>query len=141
MKTAVTPKLAPAPYKGKLEWPMLLQWLREDGWVGVEDAERVTARFRAGPSSLHPLVRLGGAGMTRRAGAGSSGTPLDTELLTEWLAGRCGLPYLRIDPLKVDVGRVADVMSVQYAQSRLALPVLVGPTEVTIATAEPFDTG
>jgi general secretion pathway protein E len=51
------------------------------------------------------------------------------------------LPYLRIDPLRVDVGRVADVMSVQYAQSRLALPVQVSPTEVTVATAEPFDTG
>jgi general secretion pathway protein E len=132
--------LAAAPYKGRLEWPMLLQWLREDGWVGAEDAERVTARFRAGPSSLHPLVRLGGAGLTKRGSAGTSGVPLDTELLTEWLAGRCNLPYLRIDPLRVDVGRVADVMSVQYAQSRLALPVQVGPSEVTVATAEPFDT-
>ncbi len=140
MKTAAA-KLVTAPYKGRLEWPMLLQWLREDGWVGSEDAERVTARFRAGPSSLHPLVRLGGAGLTKRGAADGSGVPLDTELLTEWLAGRCGLPYLRIDPLRVDVGRVADVMSVQYAQSRLALPVQVGATEVTIATAEPFDTG
>jgi general secretion pathway protein E len=30
------------------------------------------------------------------------------------------MAYLRIDPLRVDVGRVADVMSVQYAQSRNA---------------------
>ena len=35
------------------------------------------------------------------------------------------MPYLRIDPLKVDVGRVADVMSVHYAESRCALPVQV----------------
>jgi general secretion pathway protein E len=51
------------------------------------------------------------------------------------------LPYLRIDPLKADVGRVADVMPVQYAESRRALPVKVAPAEVTIATAEPFDVG
>jgi type II secretory ATPase GspE/PulE/Tfp pilus assembly ATPase PilB-like protein len=51
------------------------------------------------------------------------------------------LPYLRIDPLKADVGRVADVMPVQYAESRRALPVKVSPSEVTIATAEPFDIG
>jgi hypothetical protein len=68
-----------------------------------------------------------------------SGQALDLEGLTEWLAGRAKLPYLRIDPLKADVGRVADVMPVQYAESRRALPVKVSPSEVTIATAEPFD--
>ena len=139
MKTLASQPPAPSAsrHKGRLEWPLLLAWLREDGWIGPEDAERVTARFRAGPSSLHPLVRLGGAGLLKKSG----GQALDTELLTEWLAGRCKLPYLRIDPLRVDVGRVADVMSVQYAQSRLALPVTVGATEVVIATAEPLDTG
>ena len=134
------PARTSAPPKGKLEWPLLLGWLREDGLISAEDAERVTARFRAGASSLHALVRLGGAGLARRSGKpGTGATALDTETLTEWLAGRCRLPYLRIDPLRVDVGRVADVMSVQYAQSRHALPVSVSPTEVVIATAEPFD--
>lgn len=130
---AATP--VPAAHKGRLEWPLLLNWLRDDGLISPEDADRVAARFRAGASSLHALVRLGGAGLLR-AGKGNA---LDTEALTEWLAGRCRLPYLRIDPLRVDVGRVADVMSVQYAEMRRALPVNVTPTEVTIATAEPFD--
>lgn len=139
MKTLASPPPAspPSRHKGRLDWPLLLAWLREDGWISAEDAERVTARFRAGASSLHPLVRLGGAGLLKKIG----GQALDAELLTEWLAGRCKLPYLRIDPLRVDVGRVADVMSVQYAQSRLALPVTVGASEVTIATAEPLDIG
>jgi general secretion pathway protein E len=136
MKTLAPPPTPSSRYKGRLEWALLLGWLRDDGWIGSDDAERVTARFRAGPSSLHPLVRLGGAGLLRKG----TQQALDTELLTEWLAGRCKLTYLRIDPLRVDVGRVADIMSVQYAQSRLALPVTVGAAEVTIATAEPFDT-
>ena len=127
----------PAP--GRLEWPLLLQWLRDDGVVSAEDADRVAARFRAGASSLHALVRLGGAGLLRKSANGSQ-RALDTDALTEWLATRARLPYLRIDPLRVDVGRVADVMSVQYAEMRRALPVAVGAAEVTIATAEPFDT-
>ncbi len=135
MKTAAA-TINTRVHKGRLEWPLLLGWLREDGWITGEDAQRVTARFRAGASSLHPLVRLGGAGLTKKG----SSAALDTELLTEWLAGRCKLAYLRIDPLRVDVGRVADVMSVQYAQSRFALPVTVGASEVVIATAEPLDT-
>ncbi|KPF61480.1 type II secretion system protein E [beta proteobacterium AAP51] len=121
--------------KGRLDWPQLLEWLREDGWVSAEDAEQVGARFRAGPSSLHALVRLGAAGVSHA----KTGRVLDTEALTEWLAGRCGLPYLRIDPLKVEVGRVADVMSVQYAELRRALPISYSGTEVVVATAEPFD--
>jgi general secretion pathway protein E len=122
-------------HRGQLDWRILLGWLSEDALVSTADAERVVRRFGAGHSSLHALVRLGGAGLVRSG----SGKPLDTEALTEWLAARCGLPYLRIDPLRADVGRVADVMSVHYAESRRALPVGVTPTEVTIATAEPFD--
>jgi general secretion pathway protein E len=62
-------------------------------------------------------------------------------MLTEWLAGHCGLPYQRIDPLKVDVGRVSDVMSITYAERRRALPLQFGLHEVTVATSEPFDLG
>jgi general secretion pathway protein E len=42
--------------------------------------------------------------------------PLDIEALTQWLAQRAGLEYLRIDPLKVDVAKVADAMSAAYAE-------------------------
>jgi general secretion pathway protein E len=122
---------------GRLDWRLLLKWLREDHLIGTEDAERTKKRFGAADSAQHPLVRLGAAGLTRRG----SEKALDTEALTEWLAGRCGLPYLRIDPLKVDVGRVADVMSISYAERRRALPLQYGAQEVTIGTCEPFDTG
>jgi general secretion pathway protein E len=131
---AATPNAAP---RGRLEWRLLLDWLQADGWVAADDAARLRRRFGAVDSNQHALVRLGGAGLVRA----DNGRPLDTEALTEWLAARIGRPYLRIDPLRVDVGRVAEVMSAQYAQLRAALPVTVGATEVTIATAEPFDIG
>ncbi|HEU5296027.1 MAG TPA: ATPase, T2SS/T4P/T4SS family [Burkholderiaceae bacterium] len=133
-RTRGTPRAA--PQRGKLEWRHLLGWLREDGWIGSEDVQAVVKRFGSADSSQHPLIRLGSAGLKRTGTA----TVLDTEALTQWLAQRFNLTYLRIDPLKVDVGRVADVMSVHYAEMRRVLPVKVGTTEVTIATAEPFDT-
>ena len=124
----------PTRPRGRLDWHQLLGWLRDDGLVSEGDAQRVVKRFGAGASSLHALVRLGGAGLQR------DGRALDAEALTEWLAQRVSLPYLRIDPLKVDVGRVAEVMSLQYAELRKVLPVNVGPELVTVATSEPFDT-
>ncbi len=124
-------------WTGKLDWRLLLGWLRDDKLISVVDGERVVQRFGAGTSSQHALVRLGAAGLVQ-AGTQKS---LDTEALTEWLAQRCTMPYLRIDPLKADVGRVADVMSVHYAESRCALPVQMNNHDVVIATCEPFDTG
>ena len=75
-------------------------------------------------------MRLGHAGLTRV----SNGKPLDIDALTEWLASYAKLPYLRIDPLKVDVGRVADIMSGGYAEAKRCLPMQFGVNDVTIAT-------
>ncbi|GCL62659.1 GspE/PulE family protein [Pseudaquabacterium pictum] len=129
------PRLDAARPRGRLDWHQLLGWLRDDGLVSDDDAQRVIRRFGGGASSLHALVRLGGAGLQHQ------GRSLDCEALTEWLAQRVQLPYLRIDPLKVDVGRVAEVMSLQYAEMRKVLPVSVAADAVTVATSEPFDTG
>ena len=135
MKSADRP--SERPPAGKLDWRKLLDWLREDGLIEREDADRTIKRFGSAQSAQHPLVRLGAAGLVRK---GQGGKTLDLEALTEWLAARCGLPYLRIDPLKVDVGRVADVMSINYAERRFALPLQVGAHDITVATCEPYDT-
>ena len=66
------------------------------------------------------------------------GVILDLEWLTEWLAGNLALPYLRIDPLKVDVGSITETMSSAYASRYKILPVEVDSTTLTIATAEPY---
>lgn len=135
--SAEEPKATPRllQHSGPLEWRLMLKWLRADGVITSEDADLTARRFAAGDSRQHPLVRLGSAGLVRL----SDGKALDVETLTQWLAERCGMPYLRIDPLKVDVGRVADVMSITYAERRHALPIQVGAREVVVATCEPFD--
>jgi general secretion pathway protein E len=122
---------------GKLQWRVLLRWLYDDGLISTEDAEQTARRFAGGDSAQHALVRLASVNLLRKG----TQKPLDVEELTEWLAGRAGLPYLRIDPLRVDVGRVAEIMSISYAERRHALPLTVGLTDITIATCEPFDLG
>ncbi|MBM3963197.1 MAG: type II/IV secretion system protein, partial [Planctomycetes bacterium] len=63
---------------------------------------------------------------------------LGLDSLTEWFAGKVGLPYLKIDPFKVDFAAVTQVMSNAYATRFRILPVAVTTREVTLATCEPF---
>ena len=121
---------------GPLQWRRIVEWLGADGVISEEEATRTIARCSQAESSQHPLVRLDSVAMSRA----SDGKPLDIEMLTQYLAQRVGLDYLRIDPLKVDVGKVADTMSASYAERHKVLPVQVTLKEVVVATAEPFIT-
>ena len=121
-------------HNGPLDWRTLVQWLLDDGVISGAEAERTVARCASAHSAQHPLQRLSVVAMARKADS----HVLDVELLTQWLAKRSGLDYMRIDPLKVDVGKVADVMSAAYAERHKVLPVQVSPTEVVVATAEPY---
>src|SRR5687767_11186061 len=101
MRSAAKPFAATAPaapsMRGPLHWRHLVEWLSEDGVISAEEARRTVSRCSQAESAQHPLVRLAAVAMTRV----SDGKPLDIETLTQYLARRAGLDYLRIDPLKV----------------------------------------
>ena len=108
-----------------------------DGLVPREEAERLAADRRAHrPGSLHPLVVI--ADQKWR----SSVPPhklLTLEALTEWYAGKVGMPYFHVDPLKINFTAVTDIMSSAYAERFKILPVEVNQAQkrAVIATAEP----
>ena len=129
-------KVQKTSYVGPVNWRLLVKWLQADGVIAQDEAARTISRCAQAESAQHPLLRLASVSM-RRA---SDGKPLDVEMLSQWLAGFAALDYLRIDPLKVDVGKVADTMSAIYAERHRILPLQVTPTEIVIATAEPFVT-
>jgi len=123
----------PAP-TGPLDWRSLVQWLQLDAVINPAEAQRIHTRCAQAESVQHPLVRLASVAVHHA----SDSKPMGIEALTQWLAARVGLTYLRIDPLKVDVGKVADAMSAAYAERHKILPVQVTPHELVVATAEPF---
>ncbi|GAA6141610.1 ATPase, T2SS/T4P/T4SS family [Hydrogenophaga sp. 5NK40-0174] len=125
---------ASSSHQGPLTWKLLLKWLEEDGVVSHQVARQTSSRLAAAHSAQLPMQRLATLAMPRQG----DGHVLDAELLTQWLAKRVGMPHLRIDPLKVDVGNVSDAMSAAYAQRHGVLPVQVGLSEITVATSEPF---
>ena len=114
----------------------LLPALVADGLLAADDAEAVDRYARLSNADQHALVALA----RRKLKSPGSHRTLDLDLLCPWFAQRVGLPYVHIDPLKVDLARVSEVMSSQYATRFKILPIEVRSGEITIATAEPFIT-
>jgi general secretion pathway protein E len=133
--THATPNPSPGrKVEGPLDWRSLVLWLQTDGLITVQEAQRIQSRCAQAESAQHPLLRLVSVGVHRA----SDDKAMTMEALVQWLAPRAGLGYLRIDPLKVDVAKVADTMSPAYAERHKILPVQVAAHEVVVATSEPY---
>ncbi|WP_339527854.1 GspE/PulE family protein [Pseudomonas mucidolens] len=84
---------------------------------------------------LHPLELLASQALVDPARPDQS---LSLETLTQWLANHVDQPYLRIDPLKIDVTTVVPLMSCAFAQRHHILAVGLDADSVTVASAEPY---
>ena len=139
-----TPVEAPSPPPARTTTPALVQrplelvqivnWLQADGWITSAVAQSTIDRCSHASSTQHPIVRLASVVVPRV----QDGKALDVDTLTEFVAKHAGLPYFRIDPLKVDAAKVAETMGAPYAQRHGILPVQVTAQEVVVATKEPW---
>ena len=116
-------------------------WLLADGMV---EKSEVKARFTAAQGilrnaalTMHPLTAVA---QSKLISALPPHRLLTIDVLTEWMAAKARLPFYRIDPLKIDFTRVADVMSASYAARFHILPLEMTSTELIVATSEPFAT-
>jgi general secretion pathway protein E len=145
MATPVTGISAPPPEGGapkekrslatdrRLRIDDILKLMVADGLVGKEDADKL-ARSRTHRFD-HPLEAIA---EEKWKMAKPPHKPMTLEWLVEWLAGKLGIPYLHIDPLKIDLGSVTATMSIGYAERYRILPVAVDRLTLTVATGEPF---
>ncbi|MCW5580730.1 MAG: type II/IV secretion system protein [Luteimonas sp.] len=122
---------------GRLALEPVVAALVADGLLAPKDAEhaRASARHVRGLDAVHPLVLLANLKLPSAARPGSE---LGLETLTEWLAKASGRPYLRIDPTKIVVAEVTELVSHAYARRHRILPVEVTPDRARIATSEPM---
>lgn len=120
----------------KLTLARLLADLVADQLVSQETADKLIALRRTlRGSEIHPLMILADQ---KWKDPRNPKKLLTLDVLTEWLAARAGLPYLHIDPFKIDFAAVTKVMSNAYAERFKILPVSVNATEAVIATCEPY---
>ena len=121
---------------GPLEAASIIRQLVEDGVLDASVAKRVRPNPpRIGDKIQHVLNYLAAEQLPD---ASRSGRVLTMDRLLEWLSGSCGQLPQRIDPLKIDVPAVTEVMSFAFAQRHRILAVAVSKQEVVIAGSEPF---
>src|SRR5471032_1943822 len=128
-----------APKMPVLDLQQIFTWLLADAMV---DKASVKAHYAQAQGilkntvgSMHPLCAVAHCKLL-------SALPphklLTLDALCEWMAGRAGLPFTRIDPLKIDFTKVADVMSASYAACFNILPVELTADALVVATADPY---
>lgn len=113
-----------------------LNGLFVSGRINQEDFDFVmNNRRKADERDNHILHYLSDLNLDDRL---NEGKQLDIESLTTELGKQCGQDYYRIDPLKIDVAEVTQVMSHAFAKRHQILAVEVTAFQVTIASAEPY---
>ncbi len=137
MNTSTPARFAVSKYDRRLSLQEVVEALNEDGMLAKNDATRILDEQKTRRSEAHPLVIISEARVRSQKPPQRN---LDIETLTQWLALRVDMAYYHIDPLKIDLSAVTDVMSSDYATKRAILPVEVNGRDAVIATSEPFVT-
>jgi general secretion pathway protein E len=119
-----------------LDLQQIYNWLLADGMVRKSEINTLYAHSQAimKNSPMHPLCAVAHG---KLLSAQPPHKLLTLDALCEWMAHRHHLPFIRIDPLKIDFTKVADVMSASYAARFHILPVELTPDALVVATCDP----
>lgn len=113
-----------------------LQQLQQDGWITQRDQDLIrTTPRRAEQQSWHALQWI--AHFKLRCCQQQS--LLSLNALCLWLAKKSDLALYTLDPLKLDIAALTQVMSQEFALKNHILAVDLQADQVWIATTQPFN--
>ncbi|AQA20112.1 type II secretion system protein E [Halioglobus japonicus] len=116
----------------RLNLTSLAQDLHREGRLGDAELKRVAGNALV---KVHPLIYLADQ---KLQDATNPGRVMDMDALLGWLSQRTDQAVYDIDPLKINVSAIAEVMSQAFAERHRILAVEVNDNEVVIASAEPW---
>ena len=133
----------------------LAEILRDSGLVTEEQALEIKVRADAQRARLRHGLERGGprgrgerldvtaaevvASMEHRTGGVAEGALLDEERIVKCLAQKAGVPFEKIDPLKLDAALITGTFSLPYARRTSVLPLRREGDELVLAVTDPFD--
>ncbi len=119
-----------------MDLPVVLDHLVDDGFISQRQAEDILIAPRTKKELMqHPFEVVASREYENRNNPGHT---LDLETMTQWLCQKSGQTYLRIEPLRINVNAVTEVMSYAFAQRHSILAVEVTDDEVVLASAQPY---
>ena len=122
------------PATGLLELEAVLEALLQEGLIEEANSQLLRS-LSSGGSEKGALERIAASGWNS---ALDDKQKIDIEFLTKWLAKKSGIPWVRIDPLKVDVPAVTAVTSSAYASRFNVICIEANKDYVVFGTAEPY---
>lgn len=138
----------------KLTLDYLLALLFEQKLLAADQRALVLAKAKAQEARLTAGLQMSGRRLHRGGESpspaqvlasfnleipGGSGRILSEDAITESLASFLHIPYLKIDPLKLDLDLVTSHIPRPFALKHLMVPVSGNGDELTIAVADPFN--
>lgn len=122
-----------------LDLRSLINDLVNDGRLQQADANMLLGSSRTREQAMmHPLTYIASQNFDDLLRPGKT---LDDLTLTEWMAAKANLPLFHIDPMKINVTKVTEVMGYAFAKRHGILCVQVTPDDVYVACMEPFVNG
>ncbi len=117
----------------------ILSELHRTRRISQEDVNRVlgTSRSRE-ETAMHPLTYLA---TQQLRDLHRDGKTFDEMSLTGWLAENAGLPLYHIDPMKLRMAELAELMSFAFAKRHDLLCVQMNAEELIVAVGQPFMQG
>ncbi len=103
--------------------------------IDTEQAKAAIRKLRSNKQTGHPINQVATLNLKSK----SMRKTLNAEVLSEWFADLNQLPYVRLDPLKIDVDSVTAVMSKAFAIRHDILACDVTKNEVSIAAIDPTE--
>ncbi|WP_395374067.1 GspE/PulE family protein [Marinicella sp. W31] len=108
------------------------QWF-ENGIIDKNSYSKLLEKASVSSAAVHPYVSLADQKLTNQ----KNGKPITIEFITRWVAKVHKMPYLKIDPTKINVNQVTQVVSQAYARMHQILPVHMDDKTISIAVADP----
>jgi len=111
------------------------QWLAAK-IISQKEFATLLEKSRVQSASVHPYIAI----IDNKLSNLKTGKPITMEFLTQWVAKTHHLDYLKIDPTKINVNQVTQIISQAYARQHQILPVHIDAKEIIIAVADPNKT-
>ena len=122
---------------GPLSVKQLLNLLEQEGYITAADFRRIPHfTSKRDGKAVNPIEHIANFDLENLK---RPGRRLTEDFLMQWLAEHCGLDYRPIDPLKIDVPAITEVMSFAFAQRYGILALEVNEDEVVVGVQDPFE--